>query len=101
MKLKLQASELFEKIRNAKKKHIVLEGGARSSKTYSVLIYFITDAFESKTPKEYDIVRDTLPALRASAMKDFFDILKKNGIYHKIWRCYALSLYSSFTGKLF
>ena len=83
MKLKLQASELFEKIRNAKKKHIVLEGGARSSKTYSVLIYFITDAFESKTPKEYDIVRDTLPALRASAMKDFFDILKKNGIYHE------------------
>lgn len=81
MKLKVQTSELFEKIRDAKKRNIVLEGGARSSKTYSVLIYFIIDAFESTTPKEYDIVRQTLPALKASAMKDFLEILKANNLY--------------------
>jgi phage terminase large subunit len=45
------------------------------------LIYFITDAFASTGGKDYDIVRQTLPALRASAMKDFFDILKVNGLY--------------------
>lgn len=81
MKLRLKVSELFEKIRNAKKRNVVLEGGARSSKTYSILQYFLTDAFESKTRKEYDIVRETLPALKATAMKDFEEILKTNGLY--------------------
>ena len=83
MKLKLQTSELFEKIRDAKKRNVVLEGGARSSKTYSALLYFITDAFASKHHREYDIVRQTLPALKASAMKDFFEILRVNGIYNE------------------
>jgi phage terminase large subunit len=81
MKLNLEASELFDKTRNAGTRNIVHEGGARSSKTYSVLIYFIVDAFASKKHKEYDIVRQTLPALKASAMKDFFEILHVNGIY--------------------
>ena len=78
--LQLESTELFQKIHNAKTRNLVLEGGARSSKTYSVLQYFIVDAFESKKPKEYDIVRETLPALKASAMKDFEDILKSNGL---------------------
>ena len=78
--LNLTSSTLFRKIRDAKKRNIVLEGGARSSKTYSVLQYFITDAFESKKHKEYDIVRETLPALKATAMKDFIDILKTNSV---------------------
>ena len=81
--LQLESTELFQKIHNAKTRNLVLEGGARSSKTYSVLQYFIVDAFESKKPKEYDIVRETLPALKASAMKDFEDILKSNGLYHE------------------
>lgn len=81
MKLELKASELFTKIRDAKKRNIVLEGSARSSKTYSTLQYFITDAYASKTHKDYDIVRQTLPALKATAMKDFLEILKSNGIY--------------------
>jgi phage terminase large subunit len=80
--LKLRASKLFKKICNAKTRNIVLEGGARSSKTYSTLLYFITDAFKS-TGKEYDIIRETLPALKASAMKDFIEILKRNGLYRE------------------
>jgi phage terminase large subunit len=83
MKLQLHSTELFKKIHDAKTRNVVLEGGARSSKTWSVLQYFIVDAFESKKPKEYDIVRETLPALKASAMKDFEDILKSNGLYHE------------------
>lgn len=81
-KLKIKASSLFVKIQKAKTKYVVLEGGARSSKTYSTLLYFIHDAFKSKG-KEYDIIRETLPALKASAMKDFFEILKRNNIYSK------------------
>lgn len=81
-KIQIQASELYEKTRDAKSRFIVHEGGARSSKTFSILMYFITDAYESKG-KEYDIVRETMPALRASAMKDFFLILKHLGVYRE------------------
>lgn len=81
-KLQVQASELYEKTRNAGTRFIVHEGGARSSKTYSILLYFITDA-HTRTGVEYDIVRETMPALRASAMKDFLAILKANGIYRE------------------
>ena len=80
--LNIEASELYEKTRNAKTRFIVHEGGARSSKTYSILLYFITDAYERKGV-EYDIVRETMPALRASAMKDFFAILNNYGIYRE------------------
>lgn len=79
--LDLKTSELFDKILNAKTRNIALEGGARSSKTYSVLQYFITLAFGSAKHLEFDIVRETLPALKATAMKDFFEILKENEIY--------------------
>lgn len=81
--LQIESTELFQKIHDCKARNIVLEGGARSSKTYSTLQYFIVDAFETKKPKEYDIVRETLPALKASAMKDFEDILKSNDLYHE------------------
>jgi phage terminase large subunit len=82
-RLPIHTSEVFTKIRDSKKRNIVLEGGARSSKTYSVLQYFIVDAFESKIKKEYDIVRETLPALKATALKDFIDIMKSLGLYHE------------------
>lgn len=81
--LDIRSSVVCEKIRLAGKRNIVLEGGARAAKTYSALIYFITDAFQATTPKEYDIVRQTLPALKASAMKDFFEIIKSHGLYRE------------------
>jgi phage terminase large subunit len=105
MILKLDTTEVFEKIMAAKvqaineegkllvdgrsgkpifvpPRNIVNEGGTRSSKTVSELQYFVMDAFNTKTPKEYDIIRETLPALKATAMKDFEDIiLKPNGLY--------------------
>lgn len=36
---------------------------------------------DRKKPTVFDVVRKTLPALRSTAMKDFFDILKGYGIY--------------------
>ena len=84
MVLKINSTGLFRKIQNAKdKRNVVLEGGARSSKTYSTLQYFIVDAFNSTGGKEYDVIRETLPALKASAMRDFFKILNELGIYNE------------------
>jgi len=81
--LHLESTELMQKIHDAKTRNIVLEGGARSSKTYSVLQYFIIDCFETKHPKEYDIIREVLGDLKATAEKDFIEILKTNGLYHE------------------
>lgn len=85
-KVKLQATPLFVKNRDAKTRVVVNEGGSRSSKTYSILEVFIADALESNEPKEFDIVRETFPALRSTAMKDFFDIIQNAGIYDE--SCY-------------
>lgn len=79
--LDIKSSWVLDRIKSSGKRNIVLEGGARSTKTYSALLYFIVDAFESQISKEYDIIRETLPALKASALKDFVAILKSYGIY--------------------
>lgn len=79
-KLQIKVTPLFEKIRNANTRIIVLEGGTRSSKTYSTLQNWIVEA-QSGSCCEYDIIRETLPALKASAMKDFYEILNNLGIY--------------------
>lgn len=87
MKLKVEASIVYEKIVKArikgkKPRLIVLEGGTRSTKTYSTLIYFIVEAV-SGSRYEYDIIRETMPALRKSAMKDFFEILEEYKLYNE------------------
>lgn len=83
MKLKLETTRIFEKNLEADKSKsvtIVNEGGSRSSKTYSIAQLFITKAITEKN-KVFSICRKTFPALRASVMRDFFDIMRKAGLY--------------------
>lgn len=61
-------------------RYIALQGGTRSGKTYSVLQWIVKQCLKHKG-LNIDIVRETLPALRMSAMKDFFEILKSNDLY--------------------
>lgn len=100
--LKLESSIVFEKNYNANKtdKRIISNrGGARSTKTYSLLQLFIVLCFE-KTGKEYDIIRKALPSLRHSAYKDFIDILKSNNLYSEK-NHNKTDLSYSFRGNLF
>lgn len=60
---------------------LVFQGGTSSSKTYSILQFLIKQAMGEWDGWTIDIVRRTYPALRISVMKDFFDILKKMGLY--------------------
>lgn len=78
--LSIPVTPLAERIRNSKKRIIVEEGGTRSGKTYQTLIVWITEALTGVC-YEYDIIRETLPALKASALKDFLEILRNNGLY--------------------
>jgi phage terminase large subunit len=58
----------------------LLQGGTRSGKTYST-IYFLIDYCLLYTGMEIDIVRDTFTALKATAWKDFIDVLIQCNLY--------------------
>ena len=79
--MKKQAKPYYD-LKKSNKRICVLQGGTRSGKTYSVLLALIEFAYKNKGKGLYiTIARKTFPALRGTAMRDFFDILKKENIY--------------------
>ena len=62
-------------------KIIVEQGGTRSGKTYNILLWILLHYCQNNTDKTITIVRKTFPAVRGTVMRDFFDILKNNGVY--------------------
>ncbi len=71
-------------IENVPKHRIVaLQGGARSSKTYSALQYLISLAVQFNGIGTISICRETFNALRASTMRDFFELLNQAGLYRE------------------
>lgn len=63
-------------------KILVEQGGTRSGKTYNILIWIIFGYCLQNTGKRVSIVRKTLPALKGSAMQDFFEILENYNLYN-------------------
>jgi phage terminase large subunit len=61
---------------------IVNEGGTGSGKTVALAQLFITILLRERGGK-LTIARKTFPALRATAMKDFYDQLKRFGLYRE------------------
>jgi len=81
MEKKIKVSVVFEKNYNATTKIVVNQGGSRSGKTFSILqLLILVKAFEG-TDMVFSIVRKSMPALKASAMRDFFEIMKANDMY--------------------
>lgn len=78
--IKISGTDLLRKTNEAKKKIVVHQGGTRSSKTYSIIQHIILECL-TKQNKYYSVIRATLPALKRSVMKDFFDELKKIDLY--------------------
>ncbi len=73
-------TRLFEETLSAKEEVIIHVGGARSSKSYSVLqvlIYYLV----TQEHKKIGICRKTFPSLRMTAMTVFLDLLKQYGMY--------------------
>lgn len=64
------------------KKIVALQGGTRSAKTWSVLQFLIELCMEY-SGLSISICRETLPALKATVMKDFFAILEEEGLYYE------------------
>lgn len=76
---------LLKTINNANKRIIVHQGGARSSKTYSICQYLIVKALGEK-PVNVTIARSRFTWLKNTAMADFFDVLNMLGLYDD--KCY-------------
>ena len=61
----------------------VHQGGTRSGKTYSILQSLVELCYENENAGAViTIARKTFPALRATAMRDFFSILEKEDAYN-------------------
>lgn len=83
--MEIQATNIFSRnwdALNSDVRFIINQGGSRSSKTYSLCQMVIVYCIQNPN-KVVSIVRKTFPALRATVMRDFFEIMKDLEIYEK------------------
>jgi phage terminase large subunit len=84
--MELKSTIVFERnydaLYNNEARFIINEGGSRSSKTYSLCQLILVYCLQNKGVV-VSIIRKTFPALRATAMRDFLEVLKDSGIYDK------------------
>lgn len=81
--LVLDVTKVFDKNLNAYMdgyRFIINQGGSRSSKTYSICQLLLYIAIQQKVT--ISVVRKSLPSLKASVMKDFFEILQTHKLYN-------------------
>ena len=79
--LNLKGTVVLQKNLNATTRIVVNQGGTRSSKTYSLAQLIILKALQEQG-KVYTICRKTLPALKGTAYRDFFNILEEHNLYN-------------------
>lgn len=76
----LKTNKVYDILENSNKRITVMQGGSRSGKTYNILIWFIVKLLQEKG-KTLTIVRQSLPSIKGSVLRDFIDILMKLNIY--------------------
>jgi phage terminase large subunit len=79
----IKTNIVWKHLSNSDKRIIIEQGGTRSGKTYNILMWIIFDYCAKNKGKIITICRKTYPALRATAMRDFFEILKANDLYNE------------------
>ncbi len=100
--MEIKATEIFEKNFNAinsDKRFIINQGGSRSSKTYSLCQLIIVWCLQNPN-KVVSIVRKTFPALRATVMRDFFEVLKDLELYEKASHNMSENIYRFDNGSI-
>jgi phage terminase large subunit len=83
--MEIKATTVFERNWNAlhsEVRFVVNQGGSRSSKTYSLCQCVILYCLQNPN-KVVSIVRKTFPALRATVMRDFIEVIKEMDLYSK------------------
>ena len=83
MKINLKTNIVFENLVDSDKKIIVNQGGTRSGKTFDILLYIIFYYCLNNSNKTITICRKTYPALRATVLRDFINILREHNLYNE------------------
>ena len=82
--MEIKSTVIFEKNYEALNdpgiRFVINEGGSRSSKTYSLCQLVIIYRLQNNH-KVVSVIRKTFPALRATVLRDFIEILKELNIY--------------------
>ena len=89
----------YDALYNNEARFIINEGGSRSSKTYSLCQLIMVYCLQNPQ-KVVSIIRKTFPALRATAMRDFLEVLKEAGIYDKASHNMSEHIYSFPNGSI-
>ena len=101
--MELKSTIVFERnydaLYNNEARFIINEGGSRSSKTYSLCQLILVYCLQNKGVV-VSIIRKTFPALRATAMRDFLEVLKDAGIYDKASHNMSEHIYSFNNGSI-
>lgn len=85
MELKIKTTRTFLDLMNGPR-ICVMQGGTRSSKSYSSVQYCIVQALQNPN-KMISIVRKSFPSLRISALRDFKEIMNSFDIWDEdCWR---------------
>lgn len=82
-KPKIQTNKVFRHLTRSDKKIVVEQGGTRSGKTYNILLWLIFEYCVREQGKTITICRKTFPALRATVLRDFMDILRQHNVYRE------------------
>jgi phage terminase large subunit len=80
MEVNLQTNKIFDILTDSDKRITVMQGGSRSGKTYNILIWFIIKLLQ-EDGKTLTIVRQSLPSIKGTVLRDFIDILSRMEIY--------------------
>jgi phage terminase large subunit len=82
--MEIKSTVIFEKnyeaLNDPTIRFVINEGGSRSSKTYSLCQLVIIYCLQNNH-KVVSVIRKTFPALRATVLRDFIEILKELNIY--------------------
>ena len=79
----LKTNVVYEHLLDSDKRITVEQGGTRSGKTYNILLWIITGFTPDNKGKVVTICRKSFPSLRASVMRDFFEILRGMQMYRE------------------
>ena len=94
--MKIKTNVVYRHLVKSNKKIIVEQGGTRSGKTYNILLWIIFEYCTRNQKKVITICRKSFPSLRATVLRDFFDILKENNLYSELYHNKSNSEYNLF-----
>lgn len=77
---KIKTNKVFDILRHSDKRITVMQGGSRSGKTYNIILWFVIKLLQ-ENGKTLSIVRQSLPSIKGSVLRDFIEILLKMGLY--------------------